>query len=44
MFMSIQFETTTVYVDLKGKNYLSRAVMTLKTVMTFMITFLFLTV
>ena len=44
MFMSIQFETTTAYVDLKCKNYLSRAVMTLQTVMTLMITFLFLTV
>jgi hypothetical protein len=44
MFMSIQFETTTAYVDLKCKNFLSRTVLTVQTVMTFMITFLFLTV
>jgi len=44
MFMSIQFETTTAYVDLKCKNFLSRTVLTVQTVMTFMITFLFLTI
>ncbi len=44
IFLSIQFETTTAYVDLKCKHILPRIIINLQTVMTFMVTFLFLTV
>ena len=42
LIMSINFQTTTAYVDLKCKNFLSRAIITLQIVSTFAITFLFL--
>lgn len=42
LIMSINFQTTTAYVDLKCKNFLSRAIITVQIVMTFAITFLFL--
>lgn len=41
LIMSINFQTTTAYVDLKCKNFLSRAVITLQIIATFAITFLF---
>ena len=41
IIMSINFQTTTAYVDLKCKNFLSRAIITLQIVSTFAITFLF---
>lgn len=41
MFMSINFQTTTAYVDLKCKSFLSRFIITLQIVSTFAITFLF---
>lgn len=41
LIMSINFQTTTAYVDLKCKNFLSRAIITLQIVSTFAITFLF---
>jgi hypothetical protein len=43
-FLSIQFETTTAYVDLKCKHILPRCIINLQIIITFMITFLFLTV
>ena len=42
LIMSINFQTTTAYVDIKCKNFLSRAIITLQIVSTFAITFLFL--
>lgn len=44
LYMSINFQTTTAYVDLKCKSFLSRTVIVLQLIETFMITFLFLTV
>ena len=41
LIMSINFQTTTAYVDLKCKNFLSRSVITLQIVCAFAITFLF---
>lgn len=41
LIMSINFQTTTAYVDLKCKNFLSRAIITLQIISTFAITFLF---
>jgi hypothetical protein len=41
LIMSINFQTTTAYVDLKCKNFLSRAIITLQIVSAFAITFLF---
>jgi hypothetical protein len=41
LIMSINFQTTTAYVDLKCKNFLSRSVITLQIVFAFAITFLF---
>jgi hypothetical protein len=41
LIMSINFQTTTAYVDIKCKNFLSRAIITLQIVSTFAITFLF---
>ena len=43
-YMSINFQTTTAYVDLKCKSFLSRTIIILQLIETFMITFLFLTV
>lgn len=43
-FLSIQFETTTAYVDLKCKHILPRCIINLQIIITFMITFMFLTV
>jgi hypothetical protein len=42
LIMSINFQTTTAYVDIKCKTFLSRAIITLQIVSTFAITFLFL--
>ena len=44
IFLSIQFETTTAYVDLKCKSFLSRLIFNIQTITTFLITFLFLIV
>jgi hypothetical protein len=41
LIMSINFQTTTAYVDIKCKNFLSRAIITLQIVSTFAITFMF---
>lgn len=41
-FMSIQFQTTTAYVDIKLKNIIARAIVNLQVIMTFIITFLIL--
>ena len=41
LIMSINFQTTTAYVDLKCKNFLSRSIITLQIVCAFAITFLF---
>ena len=41
LIMSINFQTTTAYVDLKCKNFLSRSVFALQIVAAFAITFLF---
>lgn len=41
LIMSINFQTTTAYVDIKCKNFLSRAIITLQIVTTFAITFMF---
>jgi hypothetical protein len=41
LIMSINFQTTTAYVDLKCKNFLSRSVFALQIVSAFAITFLF---
>ena len=41
LIMSINFQTTTAYVDLKCKNFLSRSVFALQIVCAFAITFLF---
>jgi hypothetical protein len=41
LIMSINFQTTTAYVDIKCKTFLSRAIITLQIVSTFAITFLF---
>jgi hypothetical protein len=41
LIMSINFQTTTAYVDLKCKNFLSRFIITLQIVCAFAITFLF---
>lgn len=41
-FMSIQFQTTTAYVDLKLKSFFARAIVNLQVIMTFVITFLIL--
>ena len=43
LFMSINFQTTTAYVDIKLKSIWSRLVVTLQLVSTIVITFLFLT-
>ena len=43
LFMSINFQTTTAYVDLKCKSVWTRLVITLQLVSTIVITFLFLT-
>jgi len=42
IFMSINFQTTTAYVDIKCKSFLSRVIINLQIVSTFAITFLFL--
>jgi len=44
IFLSIQFETTTAYVDLKCKSFFSRLIFNIQTITTFLITFLFLIV
>ena len=44
IFLSIQFETTTAYVDLKCKSFVSRLIFNIQTITTFLITFLFLIV
>ena len=41
LIMSVNFQTTTAYVDLKCKNFLSRSIITLQIVCAFAITFLF---
>ena len=41
LIMSINFQTTTAYVDIKCKTFLSRAIITLQIVTTFAITFMF---
>jgi len=41
LIMSINFQTTTAYVDLKCKNFLSRSLFALQIVCAFAITFLF---
>jgi len=41
LIMAINFQTTTAYVDLKCKNFLSRSIITLQIVLAFAITFLF---
>jgi hypothetical protein len=41
LIMSINFQTTTAYVDIKCKNFLSRVIITLQIVTTFAITFMF---
>jgi hypothetical protein len=41
LIMSLNFQTTTAYVDLKCKNFLSRSIITLQIVCAFAITFLF---
>ena len=41
LIMSINFQTTTAYVDLKCKNFLSRSLFSLQIVCAFAITFLF---
>lgn len=41
-FMSIQFQTTTAYVDLKLKSIIARAFVNLQVILTFVITFIIL--
>ena len=41
LIMAINFQTTTAYVDLKCKNFLSRSLIALQIVFAFAITFLF---
>ena len=44
LFMSINFQTTTAYVDIKCKNIVSRSFVILQLVTTFMIAFFFISV
>ena len=41
LFMSINFQSTVAYVDLKCKSFLSRFIITLQIISTFAIAFLF---